>query len=219
MSPNFYQKSEVLYKLGMIYSKTNQIDQAISYFQNSILTNIFTIKRKIDTLLKIGILYEEQNEYGQALRSYEAALSHEENNYKAYQHIAWANFNQENIPNAIEATQKAEKKNKGAPDTLYIIGRCRMSQQNYDEALRCYEEACSKNQKEAVYCCSLGIVYYLKSKCKEAFDQFIKASNLNANIPEIWYNLGILYEQCQQPKEALFVYNKVIEQGSTYNEA
>lgn len=63
MSPNFYQKSEVLYKLGMIYAKTNQIDQAISYFQNSILTNIFTIKRKIDTLLKIGILYEEQGEH------------------------------------------------------------------------------------------------------------------------------------------------------------
>jgi len=53
----------VLYKLGMIYAKTNQIEQAISYFQNSILTNIFTIKRKIDTLLKIGILYEEQGEH------------------------------------------------------------------------------------------------------------------------------------------------------------
>jgi hypothetical protein len=26
MSPNFYQKSEVLYKLGIIFAKTNQID-------------------------------------------------------------------------------------------------------------------------------------------------------------------------------------------------
>lgn len=26
MSPNFYQKSEVLYKLGMIFAKTNQVD-------------------------------------------------------------------------------------------------------------------------------------------------------------------------------------------------
>ena len=52
MSPNFYQKSEVLYKLGMIFAKTNQIQQAISYFQNSILTNTFTLKRKTDTLIK-----------------------------------------------------------------------------------------------------------------------------------------------------------------------
>lgn len=63
MSPNFYQKSEVLYKLGMIFAKTNQVQQAISYFQNSILTNTFTLKRKTDTLIKIGLLYEEQKDY------------------------------------------------------------------------------------------------------------------------------------------------------------
>jgi Tfp pilus assembly protein PilF len=63
MSPNFYQKSEVLYKLGIIFAKTNQVDQAISYFQNSILTNTFTLKRRVDTLLKIGMLYEESRDF------------------------------------------------------------------------------------------------------------------------------------------------------------
>jgi tetratricopeptide (TPR) repeat protein len=63
MSPNFYQKSEVLYKLGMIFAKTNQVNQAISYFKNSILTNTFTLKRKIDTLIKIGLLYEQKEDY------------------------------------------------------------------------------------------------------------------------------------------------------------
>jgi tetratricopeptide (TPR) repeat protein len=66
MSPNFYQKSEVLYKLGIIFAKTNQINQAINYFQNSILTNSFTNKRKVDTLLKIGLLYEEKRDFVQA---------------------------------------------------------------------------------------------------------------------------------------------------------
>jgi Tfp pilus assembly protein PilF len=63
MSPNFYQRSEVFYKLGIILAKTNQIPQAISYFQNSILTNTFTLKRKTDTLIKIGLLYEEQKDF------------------------------------------------------------------------------------------------------------------------------------------------------------
>lgn len=27
--------------------------------------------------------------------------------------------------------------------------------------------------------------------------------------PEIWYNLGILYEKCKQPEEALIAYSKV----------
>ncbi len=102
MSPNFYQKSEVLYKLGIIFAKTNQIDQAISYFQNSILTNTFTVKRKVDTLLKIGLLYEESKDFVQAQKSYEAALNQDESNSKIYLHIAWCFFQQGNITQALE---------------------------------------------------------------------------------------------------------------------
>ncbi len=32
MSPNFYQKSEVLSRLGLIYARTNQIDNSIQNF-------------------------------------------------------------------------------------------------------------------------------------------------------------------------------------------
>jgi tetratricopeptide (TPR) repeat protein len=74
----------VLYKLGIIFAKTNQVEQAISYFQNSILTNTFTVKRKVDTLLKIGILYEEARDFAQSQRSFEAALNHDDNNFKIY---------------------------------------------------------------------------------------------------------------------------------------
>jgi tetratricopeptide (TPR) repeat protein len=63
MSPNFYQKCEVLFKLGMIFAKTNQISQAISYFKNSLLSEPFSTKRKTDIYIKIGILYEEQNQH------------------------------------------------------------------------------------------------------------------------------------------------------------
>jgi tetratricopeptide (TPR) repeat protein len=135
MSPNFYQKSEVLYKLGIIFAKTNQIEQAISYFQNSILTNTFTIKRKVDTLLKIGLLYEEAKDYQQAQRSYEAALNHDEGNYKIYQHIAWSYFLQGNINSALDYVRRAEKKNKGQSDSSYIFGRCFMALDNNKEAL------------------------------------------------------------------------------------
>jgi tetratricopeptide (TPR) repeat protein len=139
MSPNFYQKSEVLYKLGIIFAKTNQIEQAISYFQNSILTNTFTVKRKVDTLLKIGLLYEEIQDYTQSLRSYEAALNQDENNYKTYQHMAWIHFLTNNIAQAIDNIKKADKKNKGQCDSFYILGRCYMALDNNKEALENFQ--------------------------------------------------------------------------------
>jgi tetratricopeptide (TPR) repeat protein len=46
----------------------------------------------VDTLLKIGILYEDLRDYMQAQRSYEAALNHDEGNFKIYQHLAWVYF-------------------------------------------------------------------------------------------------------------------------------
>lgn len=60
MSPNFYQKSEVLSRLGMIYARTNQIDNSIQNFILSLQGNTFPPKRKIDIHIKIGILYEEK---------------------------------------------------------------------------------------------------------------------------------------------------------------
>lgn len=30
-------------------------------------------------------------------------------------------------------------------------------------------------------------------------------------MSEVWFNLGVLYEKCRQPEEALIAYSKVIE--------
>jgi Tfp pilus assembly protein PilF len=76
----------------MIFAKTNQIQQAIGYFQNSILTKTFTLKRRTDTLIKIGLLYEEQGNLSHAMREYTAALVGDKTNYKSYQHLAWCSF-------------------------------------------------------------------------------------------------------------------------------
>lgn len=43
----------------------------------------------------------------------------------------------------------------------------------------------------------------------DSFENIIKATSLNTLKPEIWYNLGILYEKCKQPEEALIAYSKV----------
>lgn len=113
MSPNFYQKSEVLFKLGMIFAKTNKIQQAISYFQNSILTNTFTVKRKVDTMVKIGLLYEELGDFTQAMREYEAALLCDKANFRVYQHMAWCQVQMQKMDKASEYLKQAENLSAG----------------------------------------------------------------------------------------------------------
>jgi hypothetical protein len=38
-------------------------------------------------------------------------------------------------------------------------------------------------------------------------------------MTEVWFNLGVLYEKCKQPDEALIAYSKVLELDSDDSEA
>ena len=209
MSPNFYQRSEVLYKLGSIYAKTNQIDQAIRFFQNSIMTSQFSAKKKIDILIKIGLLNEEKKDFQQAKRSYEAALSLNEKNVMVYQHLAWCSFRHGNINNAMKYVGKADKIDKDNVYSLYIKGRCLNCLDNQTDAFDCLSQAVQKQPNEAVFWTSLAVLLFNSKKIMESFDNLYRASTLKPSQWEVWYNLGILYETCNQPEEAIIVYDQV----------
>lgn len=161
--------------MGIIFAKTNQINQAINYFQNSILTNSFTNKRKVDTLLKIGLLYEEKKDFIQAQRSYEAALSYNDKNHKIFQHLAWCNFLGNNISAAIEFIDKADKREKDNPDSLYIKARCLLAVNDFAAAQENFASAIEKAPSEANYLISYAILLYHQGKYEDAFNTILKA--------------------------------------------
>jgi glucose repression mediator protein len=77
------------------------------------------------------------------------------------------------------------------------------------KALELLQEAAFKYPGEAAYWATLAIVYYKNGDYSDSFENIIKATSLNTFKSEIWYNLGILYEKCKQPEEALIAYSKV----------
>lgn len=84
-----------------------------------------------------------------------------------------------------------------------------MAQDNLKKALELFQEAAFKYPGEAAYWATLAIVYYKNGDFSDSFENIIKATSLNTLKPEIWYNLGVLYEKCKQPEEALIAYSKV----------
>lgn len=51
----------------------------------------------------------------------------------------------------------------------------------------------------------------MQGEFSDSFENIIKATSLNTIKPDIWYNLGVLYETCKQPNEALIAYEKAQE--------
>jgi glucose repression mediator protein len=84
-----------------------------------------------------------------------------------------------------------------------------MEKREMKKALDLFQEAAFKYPGEAAYWATLAIVYYHNSEYSDSFENIIKATSLNTLKPEIWYNLGVLYEKCKQPDEAIIAYQKV----------
>ena len=68
----------------------------------------------------------------------------------------------------------------------YLLGKCCTRQKQYQKAFRAYEQAVLLNDREPVYWCSLGILYYHNSQYHEALDTYARALQLAPELSETW---------------------------------
>ena len=221
LAPNFAQKSEVLYKLAVIFGKTYQLDQAINYFKLATLesSGAPAVNRRIEILIKMGICYIEKKEYSEALRSYEAALAMNDQNSRTLQHIAWCEFLMTKYIPAVDHIIKAISLKESDADGYYIHGRILLATEKYPEAKDAFNRAIIHNQSKPLFFASLGVVNCLTKLYSEAFENFLKATHMDQSIPEVWFDIGILYEVHQQLNEAAVAYQKAIEAAPDFVEA
>lgn len=219
LAPNFAQKSEVLYKLAVIFGKTYQLDHAINYFKLATLESSGApAVSRVDILIKMGICYFEKKEYSEALKSYEAALQMGEQTPRTLQHMAWCELIQAKYGSAIEHINKSISLKDNDSDSYYIQGRILLASERHGEAKDAFNKAINHNQK-AIYLASIGVVNCITKMYTEAFDNFLKATHLDQSIPEVWFDIGILYEIHQQFSEAAVAYQRAIDVAPDYSEA
>jgi glucose repression mediator protein len=122
--------------------------------------------------------------------------------------LAWAAFRQDKVEECLEYITQADFKKPGQADNLYIKGRCYMAKNDLKKALNFLQEAAFKYPGEVCYWTTLSMIYFMQGEFSDSFENIIKATSLNTKISDVWYNLGILYETCKQPNEALVAYEK-----------
>jgi len=215
LDPNFDQKIEVLQRLGVIFGKIYQLDQAINYFKLCLeeITDKPNIKIKIDVLNKMGICYEEKKEYEEALKVYKSALELDKTYTKTLLHIAWCYYLMKKYVDSINVIDTML--NKEVSDAHYIKGRALLSLKSYEEAKDCFSNAVAIDQKNekssAVFVNSLGVAEcYLKDFTK-ACESFGCAIKRQSRFAEIWFNLGMVYEVNEKYEEAEQAYDRALQ--------
>lgn len=87
-----------------------------------------------------------------------------------------------------------------------------MVEQNYNKAYEAYQQAVYRDARNPTFWCSIGVLYYQINQYRDALDAYSRAIRLNPYISEVWYDLGTLYESCNnQIQDALDAYQRASE--------
>jgi tetratricopeptide (TPR) repeat protein len=87
-----------------------------------------------------------------------------------------------------------------------------MAMQKYNEAYNSYQQAVYRDGRNPTFWCSIGVLYYQINQYSDALDAYGRALRLNPYISEVWFDLGTLYESCEnQVSDAIDAYTKALE--------
>lgn len=87
-----------------------------------------------------------------------------------------------------------------------------MADQNYNKAYEAYQQAVYRDGKNPTFWCSIGVLYYQINQYRDALDAYSRAIRLNPYISEVWFDLGSLYESCNnQIADAIDAYARAAE--------
>ncbi|KAJ1339757.1 hypothetical protein BSLG_005663 [Batrachochytrium salamandrivorans] len=63
--------------------------------------------------------------------------------------------------------------------TWYLLGRCYMAQQKYNDAYDAYQQAVYRDGRNPTFWCSIGVLYYQINQYSDALDAYSRAIRLN----------------------------------------
>src|SRR5271154_1651745 len=87
-----------------------------------------------------------------------------------------------------------------------------MAQQKFPKAYEAYQQAVYRDGRNPTFWCSIGVLYYNINQYRDALDAYSRAIRINPYISEVWFDLGSLYESCNnQISDAIDAYARASE--------
>ena len=91
-----------------------------------------------------------------------------------------------------------------------------MGGQKFNKAYEAYQQAVYRDGRNPTFWCSIGVLYYQINQYRDALDAYSRAIRLNPFISEVWFDLGSLYESCNnQVNDAIDAYARASDLDPT----
>ena len=211
------KKSEIFYRLATIFAKASLFDQAINHFCLALDTKeSMGEEKRIEILLGVSMCYLEKGDYKNASRFNNVALIKNNQSMKTLLVTAWCEFIAGRHIIGLSHVEQAISLEGSNAEAHYIKGRILLSIEKVNEANEAFKRAVSYDKSNVTYINSLGITNIIKGDIDLSFENFIQAIKIKLSIPEIWFNLGLLYQLKYQYHQALYAFKEALNVDSTF---
>lgn len=227
--PQLPQTPEIWFRYALAYKAQGKYQDALDCFQEIVDTPPPPLTT-VDILCQCAAVYEVEKEYDSARAVYERVLELEPNNNQVLQRYAWIlhfGSSTPDTPRAILVLERALQIDPKNHFTNYILGRCYATVQEHKMAHDCYQTAIFSNPQIPAYWGSIGVLYFTIGQFSDALDCYSRAirtaggtaevqqsgavvTTPGKNIAEVWYDLGAIYDVCNQAKDALDAFRNVV---------
>lgn len=148
-----------------------------------------------------------------AEQGFRAAIAIDPRSAQAQFGLGNALVRQNKLPEAEAAYQAALKADPNMATAHANLGVVYYQQGNLGKAADAFNAALRIKADDAQTLYLLGAVRIQENNLTEAEKLLIKARDLDPNLPEVYYGLGVLYKQRGQTDQAIAAFEKFLEIG------
>ncbi|KAJ7816602.1 hypothetical protein B0H14DRAFT_3475265 [Mycena olivaceomarginata] len=199
---DFDKANEILFRLGIIYKQQGKHEDSLGCF-GRILRNPPSPLTHADIWFQIGHVYEQQKDHVSAKDAYERVATDNPSHAKVLQQLGWL-YHQDgsSIQNPDLAIQSFRCSEFGT-----FLDALTWPARSTTKAHEAYQQAVYRDSQNPAFWCSIGILYFQINQYRDAHDAYSRAIRINPLISEVWFDLGSLYESCDnQISDAIDAY-------------
>lgn len=179
-------------------------------------------KRRVERIIKRAKKSFNRQKFDRAIYLSKHAIELESDNTIAMYILGASLCNSDRCKEAIGYLDDFIKKHPREPDFQFIQASCYYKMGRYDEAIQILDKIPGDFEQYLKVIRLLGACFYSQKKYGQTFKVLRKAPmlafKLNEDLMEIYYNLGVLYEEYGDVKNALNHFKKVYGQNSKYRD-
>jgi Tfp pilus assembly protein PilF len=199
--------AESLRYLGLLARQRGDLNQAIDYFNRSLIADSSSAK----AWANLADARLDSGEYHKSIPNYEEALRHDPDQYEVHNNMGVALQNIGEIGKSVDCFRRATEI-KPERDELYNnLGNALAKLGQHEEAVTAYREGMRLNPQRAELAYNLGTSLHKQGEIDQAIDYYRQALRLRPNYPDASNNLATALKENGALDDAIAQYRETLQ--------